>query len=157
MARISQVYRLANSQAEVDFVDVELNADTPLYLDPYAIQLKKDEWSMRCGEQIRSFFSALLEALREGNMARAQHFLANLHEPNETRLGVSKGKPQGRAVGAVKAEALASAIVRSRAFVTGLLDDISEAEMFVKFIGSDTISDMVTNVVRKLLAEYTLE
>ena len=157
MANFSRTFGINANQATLDFVDVELDSDTPLYLDPYAIQIKGDDWSIKCGDYIRSFFTELLNALRASNSARATHLLQNLHEPNETRLGVSKGKANGKAIGEKKAKLLAEAIKRSRAFSTGNLSDMSEAELFVRLIGPDTISDMVTNVLRGLLAEYTYE
>lgn len=126
MARFSAVYRLTNSQAELDFVDIDLARDTPLFLDPYGIEIRDDEWSAACGDHLRSFFQEILTALREDRGARAAHLLGNLHEPNETCLGVSKGRPSGRAIGPGKAHDFATAIKDSRAFETGLLSDIAE-------------------------------
>lgn len=96
-----------------------------------------------------------MNALRAEDDDRARHLLNHLHEPNETHLGVSTGRPSGRGVGDHRAAQLADALVRSRAFQTGLLTDISEAELFIHGVGRDTISDLTTNVVRGLLAEYT--
>jgi hypothetical protein len=155
MVRFSKAFGLKALQAELDFVDVDLGVDNRLYLDPYAIQLRHDEWSEGCGDHIRSFFEEVLDALRKKNLARAEHLLSNLHEPNETCLGQSKGKPSGRGVGPEKASDLAKALADSRAFKTGLLTDISEAELFIRNIGPDTISDLTTNILRGLLAEYT--
>lgn len=143
------------SQAELDFVDVDVTTDNRLYLDPYAIQIRDDEWSASCGDHIRSFFNEVLDALRSDNVRRAEHLLGNLHEPNETFLGESSGPPSGRGVGQGKANDLAHALRRSRAFNTGLLSDISEAELFIKGVGPDTISDLTTNILRGKLAEYT--
>ena len=67
------------------------------------------------------------------------------------------GLPSGRGIGVDKANDLATALRRSRAFSTGLLSDISEAELFIPNIGPDTISDLTTNVLRGLLAEYARE
>jgi hypothetical protein len=155
MSRFSTVFALTNHQANLDFVDVDLSTDTPLFLDPYAIQIRHDEWSDRCGDHIRSFFNRLLDLLRAGDLVRADHLLSHLHEPNETFLGVSAARPSGRGVGRHKASLLVTAMQRSRAFQTGLLTDISEAELFIHGVGRDTISDLTTNVVRGLLAEYT--
>ena len=151
------MFALSNSQSQLDFVDIELTRDVPLYLDPYAIQLKSDDWSDLCIGQIRSFFTEVLNALRSNNEARATHLLGNLHEPNETRFGVSQGRPRGRAIGAEKARSLVNSIVNSRAFETGVLADVSEAELFIKYIGPDTISDLTTNVLRQQLADYTVQ
>ncbi|KFC67264.1 hypothetical protein FG93_04000 [Bosea sp. LC85] len=155
MARFSTVFGLSNQQASLDFVDIDLTTDTPLYLDPYAIEIRDDEWSSKCGDHIRSFFNEVMSALRAHNHPRAMHLLGNLHEPNETFLGQSSGRPQGRGVGDHKARQFADALVNSRAFVTGILSDISEAELFIFGVGPDTISDLTTNVLRGLLAEYT--
>jgi hypothetical protein len=124
LARFASTYGLNLSQAELDFVDVDTSADNRLYLDPYAIQIRADEWSANCGDHIRSFFNEVLDQLRANNMARVAHFLGNLHEPNETFLGQSEGLPDGRAVGPKKAADLAGALRRSRAFNTELLSDI---------------------------------
>jgi hypothetical protein len=155
MTRFSDVFGLSNQQASLDFVDVNLSTDTQLYLDPYAIEIRDDEWSTICGDHIRSFFNEVLSALREDNETRAMHLLGNLHEPNETFLGQSTGRPQGRGVGAHKANRFADALKRSRAFTTGLLSDIAEAELFIEGVGPDTISDLTTNVLRGVLADYT--
>lgn len=93
--------------------------------------------------------------MRSRNRRRATDLLDNLHEPNETCLGQSSGKPKGRGVGDDKASDLASALINSRAFSTGVLSDVSEAELFIRNIGPDTISDLTTNVLRGLLAKYT--
>jgi hypothetical protein len=157
MPRFSTAFGLSNTQANIDFVDIELSTDMPLYIDPYAIQIRHDEWSEQCGDHIRSFFNQLLDVLRLNNTNRAAHLLSHLHEPNETHLGVSSGTPSGRGVGIHKASMLADALTRSRAFQTGLLTDISEAELFIHGVGRDTISDLTTNLIRGLLAEYTAQ
>lgn len=137
-------------------MDIDLSTDNRLYLCPYAIQIRDDEWSQACGDQIRSFFNEVLDQLRAGDMNRARHLLSHLHEPNETFLGESTGRPSGRGVGRDKAELLADALINSRAFETGVLSDVSEAELFIRGVGPDTISDLVTNVLRGLLSQYTM-
>ncbi|KAB7610422.1 hypothetical protein F9L33_14065 [Amylibacter sp. SFDW26] len=155
MPRFSQVFSLSNSQSELDFVDIELNKDTPLYLDPFAIQLKSDDWSAVCIDHIRSFFSALLDSIRDENLGRTKHLLTNLREPNEVRLGESEGKPRGRGIGPKKAAKIFEAFRNSVAFDTGLLEDVAESELFIEFIGRDTISDLTVNVLRGPLCDYT--
>lgn len=155
MVRFSDHFRLGKGQGELDFVDIRLDTDNRLYLCPYAIQIRDDEWSEICGDHIRSFFNEVLDQLRNGSMERAQHLLGHLHEPNETFLGQSSGIPSGRGVGEYKALDLANSLINSRAFATGILSDVSDAELFISGVGPDTISDLVTNVLRGLLAEYT--
>lgn len=153
----SQHFKLGKSQGELDFVDIRLDQDNQLYICPYAIQIRDDEWSDKCGDHIRSFFSEVLNQLRNENIDRAGHLLSHLHEPNETFFGQSCGKPSGRGVGRNKALDLVNALTKSRAFETGILSDVSDAELFISGIGPDTISDLVTNVIRGILANYTTE
>ncbi|MBX5130678.1 hypothetical protein HJB53_29770 [Rhizobium lentis] len=157
MARFSKVFKLSGNQSTFDFVDIDLSKDTRLYLDPYAIQIREDEWSAKCADHIRSFFVEVLAALRNENDYRVIHLLSQLHEPNETYLGQSRGKPSGRGWGNDKAALLTGALRNSRAFNTGLISDISEAELFIRGVGPDMISDLTTNILRGLLAEYTTQ
>lgn len=155
MPKFSDHFKIGLEQAELDFVDVELDTDTQLYICPYAIQIRDDEWSAGCGDLIRSFFAEVLNQLRSGNQARVNQLLGHLREPNETRLGQSQGRPRGAGVGIDRAALLSDALVRSRAYQTGLLSDISEAELFIHGVGRDTISDLTTNIIRGALGEYT--
>lgn len=157
MPKFCEFFDLPYNQSEVDFVDVDLDTDTPLYVCPYAIEIRTDDWSAQCGDLIRSFFAEVLAQLRAGNDARVDHLLGHLHEPNETRLGQSIGRPRGRGVGENKSYLLGESLRNSRAYHTGLLNDISETELFIYGVGRDTISDLTTNIIRGKLAEYTLE
>ena len=157
MVKFSEYFGKTLSQAELDFVDIDTSCDTPLYLDPYAIQIRQDDWSSLCGDYIRSYFSELLDAMREDNWAKIEHLTIHLHEPNETFLGVSSGKPSGRGLSRVKADMIVDAIKNSFAFKTGQISDVSEASLYIAGIGPDTISDLTTNVLRGPLADYTEE
>ena len=153
--RISEWAGLHNRQAELDFVDVDISRDTRLFVDPYAIDIRNDAWSHECSQHLRSFFNALITALRNGEDARAEHLASNLHESNETFLGLSRGRPQGRGIGQDQARQILDALRQSRAVQTGLLSELAETELFIDGIGSDKISDLTTNIIRGPLLAYT--
>lgn len=155
MPRFSKFHRLNAAQAQLDFVDVSSTKDTPIFIDPFAIELRSDPWSNECSEAIRAFFDAVLEALRIGNDGRSKYLLGQLHEPAETYLGLSKGKPKGRGVGSFQASQLAEAIKNSEAFTSGNLEDLSELALYVEGVSRDKISDLTTNIIRKQLLAYT--
>lgn len=67
MPRFSKFFRLGMSQHQLDFVDVNNEHDTPVYVDPYAIEVRNDIWAARASEQIRVFFLEVLAALRDGD------------------------------------------------------------------------------------------
>jgi hypothetical protein len=157
MPRFSEYFSLRLSQHQLDFVDISNEFDLPVYVDPYAIEIRDDIWAARASEYIRSFFKEVLDALRDHNTARAVALMSNLREPRETFLGVSKGIPKGRGVGRGQAQQLIAAIRQSRAYATGLLSDLSEMALYVEGIDKDKISDLTTNIIRSLLAEYTTQ
>lgn len=157
MPKFSNYFSIGLSQHELDFVDINSDHDTPVYVDPYAIEIRDDIWSGEASAHIRSFFLEVLSALRQNEDDRARNLMAHLHEPRETFLGVSQGKPKGRGLGRVQANQLISAIRNSQAFQTGLLSDLSEMSLYVEGVDRDKISDLTTNVIRGLLVVYAQE
>jgi hypothetical protein len=139
----------------LDFVDVDLERDLPLFVDPFAFSIKQDEWSYRCTQHIVSFFQAVIDAIYRGDHDRAKRLLTNLSEPNETRLGISQDRPSGRGVSGKQAFDLYEALVESDAARSGVLSEIAECDLFIPGIGADKISDITTNVIREPLVEYT--
>jgi hypothetical protein len=104
---------------------------------------------------VLSFFEAVLEAIRAGDVVRGRRLLDNLGEPNETCLGLSAGRPAGRGVGRQQADELFDRIRQSRAAQTGLLSELADCELFIPNFGADKISDVTTNIIRRQLINYT--
>lgn len=155
--RISRLFRLGAEQAELDFVDINVARDTPLFLDPYLLSLNQDPWSLEASGTLRSFFNFFLGLLYNGDVDSARTLFDNLHEPNETCLGLSKRRPQGRGVGDDDAQRIFDSLVESQAAKTGLLHDLEDCRVFVRGIGKDKASDMTTNIIRRHLIEYTIQ
>jgi hypothetical protein len=156
MSTFSKVFRINKSQAELDFIDVLINSDTPLFIDPYAISQRRDAWSISCHELIKYFFQLIVESIRAKNHNKAKELLFYLKEPNETHLGFSKKRPQGAGIGRYQAEQLYQAISESSAVKTGFLSSLEECELMIDGISRDKISDLTTNIIRKKLEEYTI-
>lgn len=157
MARFSTHFRLDKSQDELDFVDIPLNADITLFLDPYAIEISPGDWFAHSSNLIRSFFQAVLDAIRAGKKSRALQLLSNLREPNAVHLGLSKGEPSGRGIGPKQANALYQALCNSKAVEQGILEHLEDCSLLIENIGPDKISDMTACILRGPLAEYTLD
>lgn len=153
--RFSKYNKLKKSQPELDFVDIDPDYDTPVYIDPYAIEIRDDTFAEDCNFLISHYFRTLIDAVRNGNDGLALQLLSNLREPPDTFLVVSKGKPQGRGVGKIQARQLLKALKRSKAVKTGVLSDLSETALFVEGFGPDKISYLTTNIIRSKLAAYT--
>lgn len=155
MSKFANYFGIKKSQAELDFVNVDLDEDTPLYIDPYALTTREDEWSIKCHGLVVSYFEEVLKAIQESNFRRGKLLLSHLNEPEETKLGVSLPGNKGRGIGQQQAEEIFTSLKNSKAATSGLLEDLSDFALFIPQIGRDKISDMTTNIIRLPLIKYT--
>jgi hypothetical protein len=153
--RVSEHYRLNLTQGELGFVDIDTVGDTPLFIDPVALQVMNTPWSEECVKRLRQFFTAVLAAVRAEDRDTAEVLLRGLREPNETHLGLSQGKAQGRGLGRYLARAFYDALAESPAARYGSLIYLEEAPLLVEGVSYDIVSDIATNIIRGELIEYT--
>lgn len=152
---VSKHFKLGRNQATLDFLDVPIDKDIPVFVDPSSLRSLSTDWGHHCVSLLQSFFDTVLEAIRSGNDDRAKELLASLSERNEFHLGFSKGKSRGHALGPVSAEKIWDSLVKSKAAATGLLHDLEDTILFVDGLGPDMLSDAVCNIIRGPLIEYT--
>jgi hypothetical protein len=156
MTRVTDHYHLGATQGGVDFVDVDIDGDVPVYIDPTAIRNESGDWADACVESLQSFFSALLAAVKADDREMLGKLIYPLREPNETHLGDSKGKSQGTGLGsAKKAAELIQSLRGSRAVQSGFLTDLEDSALMVEGIDKDIVSDITTCVIRRQLIAYT--
>lgn len=152
---LSKALGLNLSQPMLDFVDIDLHLDFPLYIDPIGFLEPREPFAQECQDDIRDFFEAVLHAIVAGDMDKGNELLAALQEPNETHFGESEGEPRGRGIGAMQAKQLLESLANSPAAKTGLLHDLTDCALFIENIGADKVSDITTNIIRRNLIEYT--
>lgn len=155
--RVSTIYRLKRSQATLDFVDVDVERDTKVFISPRALTLMQTDWGDGCVSLIQSFFETVLQLIKDGKNADAEALLQELREPNETHLGMSIGESQGRALGDESAHDVWSALSQSAAAKSGLIQDLEDTVLLIDGISVDIVSDITTNIIRGPLVEYTQE
>ena len=153
--RFSEYFKLNKFQAELDFVDVFIDNDTPLFVDPYVFKVRNDVWSVECNNLIVDFFGTVIQSIRSQNHKYAKNLLERLSEPNETHLGMGKENVFGKGVSGKQAGDLFDKLKNSKAAKTGYLKDLMDCELMIPGIGFDKISDITTNIIRSKLIEYT--
>jgi len=153
--RVSDYYKLDKNQAFLDFVDVPLETDVAVFLDPTAIKQLNSTWGHELASLLQTFFETVLESIKDGDHDKAKALLASLNEGNEFHLGFSKGKSQGHGFGELSAESLWESLTNSKASVTGVLQDLEDTALMIPGIATDMISDAVCNIIRGALIKYT--
>lgn len=154
-SRLSDYFQLGLAQPALDFVDIDVEGDLPVFLDPTALLGLRTSWAGGCVALLQDFFQHILELLREGRVSHARSLLAVLREPNETHLGLSQGVARGRGLGATSSGWLCDALQRSQAVHTGLLEHLEDSILMIPGVAGDLVSDITTNLIRAPLIEYT--
>ncbi len=153
--RVSEHYKLGLHQDRLDFVDVDLLGDDPLFVDAFLLRTSRRRTCWSRGVQLlQDYFRELLTTPKVGPRQRVVDLLAGLHEPNETHLGYSRRLARGHAIGDELGNQVGDALLQSRALETGLLR-VEDTVLMVPGVGKDLISDLTTNIVRGPLVDYT--
>ena len=144
------------SQFEIDFVNIDLDIDTPLYIDPFLIANSNSPWAINADKTIKNFFNTFKSLMLEHDYDKVYELFSYMSEPKETCLGVSKtGTKNGRGVGEFNTKEIVDWIINSNAIERNLINNIEDLILFVDNIDRDKLSDMTTNIIRKELIEYT--
>ncbi len=156
--RVSQYYKLKQTQGSLDFVDVDISADIKLFVDPRALHNFSSDWGLDCVELVQDYFQGILDAIKNGKRNEKWRLSAALVEPNDAHLGLSRGsRSRGRRGGINVAEKAWTALSNSQAIKSGAIKDLEDTILLVEGIGPDIISDMMINLLRGKLIEYTKE
>lgn len=155
--KISEKLNLNKTQFELDFVDIDVNTDLPLFIDLNLIRKYDSEFNAKLSDTMDSFFTYLLNTLSNGMDEQAKYLCSYLSEINETHLGLSKGVSQGKGVGPISAIKIFEGLKNSQAIENGVLENIEDLRVLVHGFDRDMLSDMLTNILKKHLLDYTIE
>lgn len=156
MMKISKKLDLNLSQYEMDFVDIDLDKDYPLFIDPFLISNLNNQWAIKANRTVKSFFDEFKQSIIDKNRENSEYLFSFMSEPKETCLGISKtGTTNGKGVGELNARQIIDKIISSNAIERKLVNNIEDLAIFVDDIDRDKLSDMVTNILRKELIDYT--
>ncbi len=150
---ISDVFNLhIAGHSDIDFVDIDLNNDTRLFIDPCLIEVGEDAFSIRCQKVIQDYFECLCAVYSKKRYN--PEFLAHLGERNEARLGYGTGTngkaktPKGMSD---TLSGLHDLIVRGIP-----LGGVIDIPLMMPRFAEDCMSDMLVNVLYKQFAEFTI-
>lgn len=158
MAKITQIFKLNKTQHEIDFVDIDVRKDTPFFIDPYWISKQDCDFTVECDMLIKSFFTKLVSLIKADKMREAFLLCSHLSESSDICLGYSQKRgTNGSGIGPLTARKFCIALKNSKAFQKDLLVNIEDSKVFIDNLDVDRISDMVANIIRKPLLNYTIQ
>ena len=137
------------------FVDVVVNDDNLLFIDPILLETARDRWCQGANATVQSFFNAFYEAYRTKNQVKKEELLSHAGEQNVTRLGYGRGD-NGK--GNTK-----QGLLNIFSPLDSLLQDIStikkaeDLAVLIPDFAEDGLSDLLTNVLHDQLNQFTSE
>ena len=155
--RFTEYYEITKKQEEVPFLDIYVNADRCMFLDPAKLLRFDDDMSNNMQNKVTEYFSRLLEYIKEGRKTEGLKLLDCLGEPKEIHLGYAVNGFYGKAVGKIKSQYIYERLSQSRAVQSGMLKDLEESALFVEGIDKDIISDMTAMICKDELIKFTQE
>lgn len=144
---------LTKGHKNYQFVDIAVNDDTKLFIDPCLIQLGNDEWCRKAAETIMSFMDVLIRSFESQNDKEIETLLSHAGEQNATKLGYGKGDNGSGHT----ARGLAEILLPMKQFVTKI-ETISRPEdltLFISGFAEDGLSDLLTNILHNQLNQFT--
>lgn len=151
----TEYFGINAKQEDIDFVDIYVNADRKLFLDPAKLLRYSDELSVRMSNHIVEYFGRFLGYVCKGDRLNGLKMLKYLKEPQEIHLGYAVNGYRGNAVGGVKGTHIYEKFSESKAVQTGLLKDLEESALLVKGVDRDVISDMTAMICKADLIGFT--
>lgn len=153
---ISDVWQLKHKGHEnFDFVDVAVNDDNLLFIDPCLIGRMNDAWAIKAMEHIDSYFDNLFETYNAGNRKDMRCLLSHAGEQNATRLGYGNGDngKGNTADGLLKIFHPLEQLI-SEIKTIGKSEDLP---LLIPGFAEDGMSDLLTNILHECLNEFTME
>lgn len=139
-----------------DFYDINLEEDTPRFIEPGCIFTASDELSRAAWADVQDCFQCIFLAYQQkASNPEKIELLSHLHEINATKLGYGNGR-NGKAKtpeGMLEVFSQLDALFDNGIEVSHPLD----LPLFFYGYGADCLSDALTNILFDRLSHYTYE
>ena len=142
------------SQFDVDFVIPRIGVDLPLGIDPFLLFKSRDPTLSTLHNSVLKAFNTAILALRKGDRSTAE-YLFDFPEVTEIGLGYTKKGKRGSGVGSYLAQLIIETLTDSPAFIERGVRHIEEMQLVSVGIEADRTSDIVANLIKQFLIDYT--
>ena len=143
-------------QSDLDFVDVKLDDDNELFLDPRLIENNPSKLLRPMKDCLYKFFGHLVLTISSNQIPKANDLLAGVFEPKETRLGYGFQNPNGGKSAGPKLKTDFITTIQNNPVIKGKkINNLSDLIFFIPNFRNDRISDISTKVTKNFLIEFT--
>lgn len=144
-----------HSQDSFEFVNVRIDYDNRLFIDPTRLQGIDQEWARELDSKIQGFFFEIFEIYKSGNREKAKDLFTFSGESNEIFLGYTNGFPGGNGNTAESLQVAFDFVNRFGLLTSEIIGKVEDFPVFVPKFGPDLLSDLVASIVKKELVEFT--
>lgn len=156
MEKVTERFSISLSQEDIDFVDVNLESDALLFLNPTLFgELVDTDLSKKVNQQVYSFFETVLNFYSINNKKEALKLFNQSGETNAVHLGYSKTN-KGKGASEKALTKLFDTVFASKVLENRVLSNPISLVLFVENFAEDRMSDLVISILKKELVEYTL-
>jgi len=154
--RIKEYFKL--EEFETDFVNISLDKDLKVFIDPNKINntSNKDFNGELAKIKIEDFFLHNFNLYKSGKESQTLRNFESSSEINATHLGYSNSNSNGKGNSPIILKDVFDTIKDSGALTDSMISNPVILNIFVPNFGEDRLSDLITSIISKELAEYTL-
>lgn len=155
---ITEILKLpVNGHKNIEFIDIDENFDTGLYIDPYVIKALSDTFCIEANKGIDTFFSEVFYACKNKNYYRLRQLLSYASEPNETNLGMKSISMYGKGTTSDELTNIFLDFYETVQRNPYIENNPLSLCMYIKNFDKDKMSDLITNIIRQQLYFFTIE
>lgn len=159
MKLISQHFNFNKKQKDIDFVDINIEADNRLFINPALLDKSTSQLISIIGpEKVGSFFKRTFDLYSNGGKTQALNDLFdNSKENNSNHLGYSNGFSRGNGASQNSLSKLFDTILQTGALAKNIMIQPISILVFAHDFGPDRMSDLIYSILKKEFVTYTLQ
>lgn len=158
MKKFTEHFGINKEQKDIDFVNLDAEGDTRLFINPTLLRFSTDENLSAVGtKKVESFFLEVFKLYSTGNREKALTLFTSSGETNANHLGYSKGQSRGNGASKRALAKLFDTILKSGALAEDIMTKPMSLLIFAHDFGEDRMSDLVTSILKREFVDYTLK
>jgi hypothetical protein len=146
-----------HEQSQYQFVNIRVDSDNRLFIDPTRIASEEGKWFQECAEIVQDFFETIFNMYTSGKTEIAREFFRSSGESNEIFLGYTDGFPRGLGNSEESLAKIFDYVHEEGLLNEAIVGRLEDFHIFVPDFGPDLLSDLVASLIKYELVKFTQE